>query len=395
MISVTEAEHIILGTARLLPVEACSLKQAGGRVLREDITSDRDQPPFDKVLVDGVGIAYEAWQKGARKFTIEHVVAAGDPPYRLKDRKSCVQIMTGAVVPLGCDCIIPIEQVDIEGNVLHLKNWTLINAKQNIRFKAADHKKGARLLKSGSFLAAPQIGVAASVGKTSLKVSKVPTMAIIATGDELVDIGKPVKAHQTRLSNSYALHDLFVQSSLARPEIFHFPDNKKILLTKMKAILAKYDVVVVSGGVSMGEFDFVPQVLKELGVKAMFHKVTQKPGKPFWFGKTRSGKAVFALPGNPVSTLVCAYRYVVPYLKKIAGMEFKVQHVLLKEAFDPKTDLTYFLPVTLKEKDGAYYAHPVDTGGSGDFASLAKSDGFIQYEHNVKKFVWPYFSWRP
>lgn len=395
MISVNEAERIVLGAVKPLPTETRPLKDSYGRVLREDISSDRDQPPFDKSTMDGIAIVHEVWQKGARKFNIENLVAAGDAPYKLKDRASCVQIMTGAVLPIGCDAIIPIENVEIEGNIAELAQWTLVNSKQNIRYRAADHKKGARLLKSGAVLSAPQIGVAASVGKTSLKVSQKPRIAIIATGDELVDIGRPIKTHQTRLSNSYSLQSLFTQAGLADADLFHLPDNKKILLVKIKGIINSYDMIVLSGGVSMGELDYIPQVLKELGVKALFHKVTQKPGRPFWFGKTRTNKPVFALPGNPVSTLICAYRYVVPYLKKASGLDVKVKHVVLKDAPDPKTDLTYFMPVTVKEKEGIYYAHPVNIGGSGDFSALAQADGFIQYEHNLRQSVWPYFSWRP
>jgi molybdopterin molybdotransferase len=394
MISVSEAEKIVLGAAKLLPVENVPLKKAYGRILREDLKSDREQPPFDKVTMDGIDFSYEAWQKGTRLFTIEKVVAAGDAPYKLQDKNCCVQIMTGAVLPQGCDCVIAIEQVDVDESTAQLKQWTLVSPRQNIRYKAADQKKGQVVLDSGSILLSPQIGVAASIGRTSLKVTKRPKIAIIATGNELVDIGKPIKAHQTRLSNSYALQSLFENSGLADAEIFHLPDNKKILMTKIKALISAYDIVVSSGGVSMGEFDYLPQVLKALGVKPLFHKVTQKPGKPFWFGKTKSGKPVFALPGNPVSTIMCAYRYAIPYLQKASGLNVVTKHVVLKESFDPKTDLTYFAPVTIKEKDGVLLASVIDIGGSGDFTALADADGFIQYEHNIKKTAWPYFSWR-
>ncbi|MBI4309051.1 MAG: molybdopterin molybdotransferase MoeA, partial [Candidatus Omnitrophica bacterium] len=365
MISVIKAEKIILNTAKLLPVKACALPQAYGCVLREDIESDRDQPPFDKALMDGIAIAFAAWRRGAREFNIERVIAAGEPPAVLKNKIHCMQIMTGAVIPKNCDCIIPIEQVSIEGEIVHLKQGPKINPGQFIRRKGADANKGDMLLPQGIRLDPPQVGLAVSAGKMQLKVSAKPKMAIIATGDELVDIGRPIKSHQTRLSNSYALQSLFIQSGLAQADRMHLPDDKNILRSNIRKILKRYDIVVLSGGVSMGEFDYVPQVLADLGVKVLFHKVAQKPGKPFWFGTTKTGKAVFALPGNPASTLICAYRYVIPYLKKAAGMETKKVFVPVKNLPALQPGSTHFLLV----KDGAIAA----SGGSGDFAALARA----------------------
>ncbi len=394
MISVPQAEKIILDAAKILPVETCALKEACGRVLREEVVSDRDQPAFDKVLMDGIAIAYAVWQKGRRDFIIERVIAAGDSPYKLKNANHCVQVMTGAVVPRGCDCVVPIEQIVREGDWAKLKPWTLVNVGENIRRQGQDHKKKAVLLKSARQLSPVEIGIAASVGKAKLKVSRKPSVAIVATGDELVDIDGPIQSYQTRLSNSYVLQSLLASSRLVHTDMFHIPDDKKILLENIRRLLLRYDAIVFSGGVSMGEYDYVPQVLNTLRVKQMFHKVTQRPGKPFWFGVAKFGKPVFALPGNPVSTLVCACRYVIPYLKKAAGLDVQPQQVVFRGSVDGDTDLTHFLPVILDRKNGVLQVRPVAFGGSGDFAGLACADGFIQYEHNSQQSVWPYFSWR-
>ncbi|MBI3602760.1 MAG: molybdopterin molybdotransferase MoeA [Candidatus Omnitrophica bacterium] len=392
MITVSEAERIILHEAKWLASQTLPLSQAHGRLLREDIHSDRPLPPFNKALMDGIAISTSAYEKGLRQFLIEKVMAAGDKPYRLKKANHCVQIMTGAVVPEGCNAVVAIEQVTMDGDTAKLKDWTVVKPKQNIRFKSADGKKGQFLIKAPCQLQTPHIGILASVGKTKVKVSYQPTVAIISTGNELVDIGRRPKVYQTRLSNSYALKSLVEGSGLARGTIFHYPDDKKILLKRIAQNLKNFDMLVLSGGVSMGEFDYVPSVLKKLGVKVLFHKVAQKPGKPLWFGKTRSGKIVFALPGNPVSTQICAYRYVIPFLKKAAGFKFIQEFVAFP--LKPLTeDLTLFLPVRVHEKDGARYAEVASIGGSGDFAALAQADGFIEYDQ-YQKSLRPYFSWR-
>jgi molybdopterin molybdotransferase len=386
MISPSEAHRLILHNAKLFPSESIPLSKAVGRILREDITSDRDQPPFNKSLMDGIAISFETWQKGQRTFMVEAVIPAGTSPKPLKDAANCVRIMTGAAVPKGCDCIIPIEQIHVEGDTARSKDWTMIKKNQFIRHQGADGKKGDVLLKSGSRLWAPHIGIAASVGKNMIKVSRLPRIAVVSTGDELVDIHKTAKQHQTRLSNSYALQALLVQSQLGEAEIFHLKDDQKKMLQSLKNLLKKFDIVVLSGGVSMGDFDYVPSVLTKLGVKQSFHKVSQKPGKPFWFGLARGGKAVFALPGNPVSTQVCAYRYIIPYLKKAGGLEVKQDFISVTDKVSIQSDLTHFLPV--------FQGRLITINGSGDFASLAQADGFIEYESHKSQNLWPYFSWR-
>ncbi len=393
MISVFQAESIVLNSAKLLPTVSIPLKEAVGRFLREDIYSDRDQPPFDKAVMDGFAINTATYDKGTREFVIEKVIAAGDKPYKLKETAHCAQIMTGAVVPGGVNTIIPVEQTHRYGDMVTLKDWTLVKPKQNIRFKASDAKKGQLLIKAGRILEAPHIGILASVGKVMVKVSMQPKIAIISNGDELVDIHKKPQDYQTRTSNSYALKALLDSSNLADSQIFHYSDNKANLLKGIGKNLKDFDILVLSGGVSMGEFDYIPEVLKTLKVKMLFHKIAQKPGKPLWFGKTNGGKAVFALPGNPVSTQICAYRYLIPHLKKAAGFKMHQEYATLLSVPKVDTDLTSFIPVQMNEKNGIRYAQAIVTGGSGDFSALAQADGFIEYEQSQKT-SWPYFSWR-
>ncbi|HLD69485.1 MAG TPA: molybdopterin-binding protein, partial [Candidatus Omnitrophota bacterium] len=167
----------------------------------------------------------------------------------------------------------------------------------------------------------------------------------------------------------------------------------------IKRILKNFDVLILSGGVSMGKFDYVPQVLTKLGVKVLFHKVRQKPGKPFWFGVKKNGPAVFALPGNPASTLVCFYRYVLPQLKRSSGLSSMPQEfAVLSKDISTSSSLTHFLPVTINfHKNGQLKAQPVSSSGSGDYLALAKSDGFVELKewqrHFAAKTVVPFYRW--
>jgi molybdopterin molybdotransferase len=199
---------------------------------------------------------------------------------------------------------------------------------------------------------------------------------VIATGDELVDVDKKPLPHQIRKSNSHALaaalHQLGCQADL-----FHLVDDPKILEEKVGMILNKYELIILSGGVSKGKFDFVPQVLASLGVQKLFHQVNQRPGKPMWFGRSEKN-IVFALPGNPVSTFMCFYRYVKPWLMKSLGSEERPQLAVLAEDFTFTPDLTYFLQVKIQNENGKLMAYPIAGGGSGDFANLKEVDGFLE-----------------
>lgn len=401
MISVNEAENIIAGNIKIFPKELRLLKDCYGAVLRENVVADRDQPAFDKALMDGIAINLLSWQNEKGPLKIENTQAAGQRALKLNDKVyGCIKIMTGAVVPRNCDCLVPIETLTNADGKMIINGAMNLKPGQYIRPQGVDCKKGMLLLAAGMQLFPPHIAIAAAVGKFKLKVSYKPKVAVISNGDELVEINKKsIRPFEIRKSNSYALDAILRQSGLCEPQMFHFVDNKSLLARGIKRILAQFDVLVLSGGVSMGEFDYIPQVLQELGVAVLFHKVKQRPGKPFWFGKNKNGKVVFALPGNPVSTQVGAYRYVVPYLKQAAGLSIKPPFAVLAEDFTSPTDFTYFLPVKISyNTDGCTTATPVETGGSGDYAALAQTDGFVELEAPQKQFskgqAVPFYSWK-
>ena len=390
LISVTKAENIVLRAARQVgagfkPVST-DLSKAYGSVLAENIFADRDQPSTDRSSMDGIAISYSAWQKGIRTFRVSGMQRAGISQKTLRQKSHCWEVMTGAVIPKGADCIVPIEAVDLMKGKAFIKAGAKISRFQFIRKQGSEYRKGTLLLKKHTELKAAQIAVAGSVGKNKIKIFS-PHIAVIGTGDELVEINKSVKPYQSRRSNAYALAALLKLNGFSRVGRFHFNDNARELRNGLKKILNGHDVVILSGGVSMGKFDFIPQVLKKLGVKVLFYKVSQKPGKPFWFGLTKKHQPVFALPGNPVSTQVCAYRYALPYLKKASGLKSDSQFAILGRDIPAHSSFTLFVPVNLKQNFATQIlAVPVSFAGSGDYAALTKADGFIELPARSRKF---------
>jgi molybdopterin molybdotransferase len=392
MVSVQRAEAIILrGIKPFAPVRM-ELPGAFGRILREDLLADRDLPPFDRVAMDGIAVNFFSLEKGRRAFLVEGIQKAGSPPLVLKDKNACIESMTGAVLPNGCDCVIPVENIERVGTTVRLRENSKVVKGLNVHPQGADYRKGDILVRKGCRLLSPQIAVAASIGKKEVLVSESPRVAVIATGDELVDTDRPVGHYQIRMSNAYALQSALYLQGYTHVERFHIADDRKKLRTRLQGILEKFDVVILSGGVSMGKYDFIPSVLDDLGVHVLFYKVRQRPGKPFWFGKTQKGKPVFALPGNPVSTHICMYRYVLPFLNRVSGLKTDREYfAVLGEEVEIATTLTCFLPVRLTScPNGRIMGTPVSLNGSGDYASLARSDGFLELRADGRRF--PQFS---
>jgi molybdopterin molybdotransferase len=210
-------------------------------------------------------------------------------------------------------------------------------------------------------------------------VAALPRVAVVSTGDELVDVGEPLAPHQIRSTNDRAIEASLVGRTLARVTRARLRDDAATLVDALAELVERSDALILSGGVSMGQFDYVPAALERLGARVVFHKIRQRPGKPMWFGVTRDGKPIFALPGNPVSTLVCATRYVVPALRAAAGLPpAPIERVALGADAEASPELTYFLPVVLSwGENGVGLAEPRPTNTSGDFNSLAGTDGFV------------------
>lgn len=376
MISVEEATRIIQSNLYKPDVTTVPLDQAVGAVLAGTVVADRDFPPFDRASMDGIAVSAEAYVSGRRQFAVEGMQPAGVPQKRLSDPARCLEVMTGAVVPEGADLVIRYEDVTINDGMATVNTDDYIPA-QNIHRKGADVREGDVLLLPGTFLSPAEIALLASVGESQVKIRRQPRTAVISTGDELVDIKVKPDNHQVRRSNSYALAAALQQAGIV-PDVHHLPDSEDMLRDGLSQIMAKNELVIVTGGVSRGKFDFVPAILEELGVKRHFHGVAQRPGKPFWFGTTSDGKSCFALPGNPVSTYMCFYRYVRPWLRASLGVPLRGLTAILSEEFTFLPTLTYFLQVRVDIDAGRLIAQPVPGGGSGDFANLGQVDGFLE-----------------
>jgi molybdopterin molybdotransferase len=289
-------------------------------------------------------------------------------------------VMTGAILPLASDCVIPIEQYDVADGIASLRSTVVSTPYHNVHRRGSDGRQGALLLQSGTLLRAPEIAVAASAGMARVRVSSQPRITVISTGNELIEPGEPILAHQIRRSNVYGILAALRCHGFQRVGDDHLRDDAAELKRRLKFHLDTHDVLILSGGVSAGRFDLVPKVLGELGVRMVFHHIAQRPGKPMWFGIAPDGVTVFALPGNPVSTLVCLARYVVPALFTAMGQtRSPAAKVALSEETRVQVKLASFLPVLLENDEwGRTSAAPCPTNGSGDFTSLAGTDGFVE-----------------
>ena len=381
MLTPAEAEELIGQHLQCLPIESLPLAQCAGAVLRENIYAERDAPPFDRVAMDGIAVNSSALSGGLRRLQIQATQAAGDSPLVLDSRTACIEVMTGAVLPNGCDSVIAVEELTIQDGHAELAQGVGVEPGQNVHRRGSDTRQGALLVSAGVRLRAPEIAIAAAAGMPRIRVSSQPMLAVISTGNELIEPGEPVLPHQVRRSNAYAIVTELRAHGFQRVADDHITDDLTELKRRLKFHLETHDVLVLSGGVSMGKFDLVPQALNDLGVRPVFHKVAQRPGKPLWFGVASSGAAVFALPGNPVSTLVCLCRYVIPALFASLGHApvAPPEKIALGAPVTVTPTLTYFMPVRVELDDwGRPWAVPQPTNGSGDFTSLAGSDGFVE-----------------
>ena len=374
------AEEAINSRLTCLPIESLPLTQCVGGTLRENVYAERDQPPYDRVTMDGVAVDSELLRRGARRFQIQATQAAGAPPLKLARGEHAIEVMTGAILPQAADCVIPVEHYDVIDGYISLKSTVASTPFHNVHRRGSDGRQGALLLETGTLLRAPEIAVAASAGMDRVRVSSQPAVMVVSTGDELIEPGEPIADYQVRRSNSYAVAATLRLRGFGRIGDDHVPDDEGLLRERLALHLTTHEVVILSGGVSMGKFDLVPKVLIQLGVQEVFHNIAQRPGKPMWFGIGPRGQSVFGLPGNPVSTLVCLIRYVIPAIAEAMGTRrVGPERLALASPVTFQPPLTYFLPVNIGHDDwGRPWANPRPPNGSGDFLSLAGTDGFVE-----------------
>ena len=386
-------EHLVC-----LPIESLPVAHCVGAVLRENVYAERDQPPFDRVAMDGIALA--ASSAGTRRrFRVQGMQAAGDPPLALASPGHCIEVMTGAVLPAGCDAVVPVELISRRDAYAELSSTEPLAAGRNIHRRGSDVRQGALLLAAGAALRPPEVAIAAGAGMARLRVSSQPRVLVISTGNELIEPGEPIAGHQVRRSNVYGVAAALRHRGFTRVADEHLRDDAAQMRERLRVHLRNYDVLILSGGVSMGRFDLLPTLLPELGVDKVLHGIAQRPGRPMWFGVSHEGCAVFALPGNPVSTLVCMSRYVIPALWAAMGAQPPPpERLALAEAVRWEPALTGYLPVKVACDDwGRPWATPSPTNGSGDFAALAATDGVVELppgpNEYTRGFVTRLFRW--
>ena len=396
MLTPAQAETLIEQHLTCLPIESLPLTQSAGAVLRENVYAERDQPPFDRVAMDG--IALSTAEVGTGRLRVVGMQAAGDPPHTLAGPETCIEIMTGAMLPRGCDAVVPVEHIQRSGEFAEIGRKA-VQPWQNVHRRGSDCRQGTLLLAAGTRITAPEVAIAAGAGMARLRVSAQPMIVVISTGNELVEPGETIEPHQVRRSNAYGITASLRQHGFTRIADDHVRDDEAQLAERLGFHLRTHDVLILSGGVSMGQLDLVPRVLENLGVSLVFHHIAQRPGKPMWFGVSQAGPAVFALPGNPVSTLVCLSRYVLPALRAAMGQApAPPPRIAITAPIDVKAPLAFYMPVTLRSDEwGRTSAEPKPTNGSGDFTALAGTDGFVELPPGPntfpKGFVAPFYRW--
>ncbi|HYM41404.1 MAG TPA: molybdopterin molybdotransferase MoeA [Steroidobacteraceae bacterium] len=383
-----QAEAAIDARLIAMPAETRPLEECIGRTLREDVYAERDNPPFDRVCMDGIAIDSGAFAAGVRRFRLQATQAAGVPALTLIGREHAIEVMTGAIMPRGTDSVIPLEEYVIADGLIDLNPNATGPEHRNVQRRGEDSRPGVAMLKSGTRLGAAEIAVVASAGLARVRVSRQPRVVVISTGDELVEPGQPIAEHQVRRSNAYALITALREHGLAGIANDHLRDDERELLDRLAVHLAERDVLILSGGISKGKFDLVPKALQRLGVAEVFHEVAQRPGRPMWFGVGTRGQMVFGLPGNPVSTLVCLIRYVVPAIASAMGAaRASPEPIALATAVKFGRSMSSFMPVTVRyEEHGLPRAEPRRPNGPGDFLALAGTHGFVELPPRAEEF---------
>jgi len=376
MIQYEEALKDILKNASLLPAEKVTVEDSIGRILKEDIYSMLEMPPFDKAAMDGYAVYAQDVKNAPVNLKCIGLIQAGGIFKKKLNRAECVKIMTGAPMPTGAESVIMIEDTLQRGDsVLASKT---VKKGENVCFKGEDLKRNQRILAQGTMISSAHVAVLATVGRRFVRAVGKPKVAILNTGGEITQPGAPLGKNKIYNSNGPMLQALLKSDGIEPCFLGIARDEARELKKAVKEGLKK-DVLLISGGVSMGDYDLVPEVLASLGVRKIFHKVNVKPGKPLFFG-IKNKTLVFGIPGNPVSNFLSYLIFVRPALYKMMGYlcckpEFK--EGLIEKKINTKTGRKHFVLVKIEKKENQYSLAPVVSHGSADIIALSKADGFM------------------
>jgi molybdopterin molybdotransferase len=392
MLSVADAQALVLEKTRPLHPSATPLTPyALGLVLAEDVASDRDAPPFDKALMDGYAVRAADVPDGKGTLTIIEEITAGRLPQKPLGAGQASRIMTGAAIPNGADAVVIVERTQLYGDHVRIEDRAC-EPGQNILRRGREMRRDEVVLKPGAVLRPQEMGLLASVGRTSVQAHPAPVVAVLATGDELVDAGSSPGPGQIRNSNGPMLLAQVCRAG-GQPRCLGIARDRRDELSKLIAEGLSSHVLVLSGGVSAGKLDLVPGVLQELGVQSHFHHVRMKPGKPVFFGTKahtdRSATLVFGLPGNPVSSLVCFELFVRPALRKLAGHAEpgpRWVQAALSEDFRHRSDRPTYHPAQLAMGPQGWRVRPQKWFGSSDLRGLLSGNALVLFSAGEQEY---------
>ncbi len=371
MTPLKEAQDLVLAEANSFGKEIILLEEALGRTLNEPLIADRDYPPFNRATMDGIAINSKDWENGAKQFEIAETIFAGNAFRTAIKLGECYKIMTGAAVPPLADTVMRIEDCEVTGNSVSVTVSSIIPG-QHIANQGSDIINGTVLIDKPQLIKPGLITTLASLGYAEVKVAALPSVAILTTGDEVVPVDAPVNDVQIRNSNIFLLRSLLEQWKIKPMLTRHLKDDADVILNTIKQQLHN-DIIILSGAVSAGDADFVPEVLMKTGAKKIFHKVAIRPGKPIWFGRFENGPVVFALPGNPFSTFVTFKLFIESFLRKSFGLDqVSPIHLPFNGTRIKKTNLDEFFPVSITGNPAA--ANPVGFNTSGDITAVMHAD---------------------
>lgn len=371
MIPFETAYKIVLDTVKELDYEKVDINNSLNRILAEDVVSDIEMPPFDKSAMDGYACRKEDIKN---ELEVIEIIQAGKAPEKTVSKNKCSKIMTGAMIPEGADCVVMVEYSQTIGD--NKVRFSINTTDNNISYKAEDIKKGDIVLKKGTKLKSKHIAVLASVGCVKPLVAKQPRIGIISTGSELVEPNLMPGLSQIRNSNAYQLIAQVIKTGAVPNYIGIARDSEEVTYNIVKKALTDNDVIILTGGVSMGDYDFVPEILEKANIKLLFKTIAIKPGKPTIFG-TYNNKRCFGLPGNPVSSFILFELLVKPLLYKMMGADYKPLNIRMPIGIDykrKKTERESWIPVMINSEG---FVIPIEYHGSAHINSLIHADGII------------------
>ncbi len=381
MVTFEQALKNILKNARVLPIEKAAIEDSVGRILQEDICSGLEMPPFDKSAMDGYAVCSLDTQDAYAGLKCIGIIQAGESFTDRLKRGECVKIMTGAPLPKGADSVVMVENTRVVSE--RVKILRPARKGENVCFKGEDIRPGQRVFKKGREISSADVGILAAVGRSFVKVVAQPKAAILNTGGEIVSLGNKLGKNKIYNSNGPMLCAL-LKSDNINPQFLGIAKDNIIDLKKAVKKGLNADILLISGGVSMGDYDLIPKVLKSSGVKKVFHKVNIKPGKPLFFG-VKDKTPVFGIPGNPVSNFLSYFLFVRPAIQKMMGYENckpRLKDGIIEKKFHSKAGRKHFVLVRIFKKANQYYLTPVFSHGSADTLSLSRADGFMIVDEN-------------